>query len=167
MFVNLTDVMLRLCDPFLDANLSKKDKIDPSNVFHSKRLELSGFTALHASSEEFSERLNKDDPGKSNGSGQHTDGENRLLQLKEASSSGTKPENAKYSFISYQESLDSTSQDEVHNIDSNIIDIDDAPKQGSIPLELSDEGWGRGRGDDDGSDEAGGGEVHWERVKER
>ncbi|KAM7259218.1 hypothetical protein ACFE04_014959 [Oxalis oulophora] len=59
----------------------------------------SGFTALHASSEEFSEWLNKDDPGKSNGSRQHTDVENCLLQSKEASSSGTKPENAKYSFI--------------------------------------------------------------------
>ncbi|KAM7266305.1 hypothetical protein ACFE04_004202 [Oxalis oulophora] len=99
MFVNLTAVMLRLCEPFLDANLSKKDKIDPSYVFHSKRLELSGLTALHASSEEVSEWLNKDNPGKTNGSGQHTDGENRLLQSKEASSSGTKPENAKYSFI--------------------------------------------------------------------
>lgn len=40
MFVNLSAVMLRLCDPFLDANLSKRDKIDPKYVFYSSRLEL-------------------------------------------------------------------------------------------------------------------------------
>jgi ubiquitin conjugation factor E4 B len=88
--------------------LSKKDKIDPNFVFYSNRLELRGLTALHASSEEVSEWINKDNPGKSNALGQHNDGENRLLQSKEASSSGTnaaqslhrtKPENVKYSFI--------------------------------------------------------------------
>ncbi|XP_057769616.1 probable ubiquitin conjugation factor E4 [Salvia miltiorrhiza] len=55
MFVNLSAVMLRLCEPFLDANLSKRDKIDPKYVFYCNRLELSGLTALHASSEEVSQ----------------------------------------------------------------------------------------------------------------
>lgn len=40
MFVNLSAVMLRLCEPFLDAKLSKRDKIDPSYVFYSNRLDL-------------------------------------------------------------------------------------------------------------------------------
>lgn len=40
MFVNLSAVMLRLCEPFLDANLTKKDKIDPKYVFYGDRLEL-------------------------------------------------------------------------------------------------------------------------------
>lgn len=40
MFVNLSAVMLRLSEPFLDANLSKKDKIDPKYVFYGDRLDL-------------------------------------------------------------------------------------------------------------------------------
>lgn len=40
MFVNLSAVMLRLCEPFLDANLTKRDKIDPKYVFNSSRLDL-------------------------------------------------------------------------------------------------------------------------------
>lgn len=38
MFVNLSAVMLRLCEPFLD--LTKMDKIDPKYVFYSNRLDL-------------------------------------------------------------------------------------------------------------------------------
>lgn len=40
MFVNLSAIMLRLCEPFLDANLTKRDKIDPKYVCYSNRLEL-------------------------------------------------------------------------------------------------------------------------------
>lgn len=40
MFVNLSAVMVRLCEPFLDANLTKRDKIDPKYVFYGDRLEL-------------------------------------------------------------------------------------------------------------------------------
>ena len=40
MFVNLSAVMLRLCEPFLDANLTKRDKIDPKYVHYSNRLKL-------------------------------------------------------------------------------------------------------------------------------
>ncbi|PON40797.1 Ubiquitin conjugation factor E4, core [Parasponia andersonii] len=78
MFVNLSAVMLRLCEPFLDANLTKRDKIDPKYVFYGDRLDLGGLTALHASSEEVAEWTNK----------RQSDGENRLLQSQEATSSG-------------------------------------------------------------------------------
>lgn len=40
MFVNLSAVMLRLCEPFLDVNLTKRDKIDPKYVFYGNRLEM-------------------------------------------------------------------------------------------------------------------------------
>lgn len=109
MFMNLSAVMLWLCEPFLDANLSKRDKVDPRYVFSSTRLELRGLTALHASSEEVSEWISRSNPSRS------TDGENRLLHSQEATSSGSnaggpsslndnKPmsrgnENAKFSFI--------------------------------------------------------------------
>ncbi|XP_024033127.1 probable ubiquitin conjugation factor E4 [Morus notabilis] len=103
MFVNLSAVMLRLCEPFLDANLTKKDKIDPKYVFNGDRLDLRGLTALHASSEEVAEWTNKTSQGQ-------RDGENRLLQSQEATSSGSNAfgpsitntssgEKTKYTFI--------------------------------------------------------------------
>ncbi|MFS7948101.1 putative U box domain, Zinc finger, RING/FYVE/PHD-type, ubiquitin conjugation factor E4, core [Helianthus anomalus] len=67
MFVNLSAVMLRLCEPFLDANSTKKDKIDPKYVFYGSRLEFKELTALHASSEEVTEWLNKNNPSTSSG----------------------------------------------------------------------------------------------------
>ncbi|XP_055805669.1 probable ubiquitin conjugation factor E4 [Solanum dulcamara] len=88
MFVNLSAVMLRLCEPFLDANLTKRDKIDPQYVFSSTRLELRGLTAMHASSEEVSEWINQNNPGKVDVSKEGSDGENRLLASQEATSSG-------------------------------------------------------------------------------
>ncbi|PRQ32515.1 putative aminoacyltransferase, E1 ubiquitin-activating enzyme [Rosa chinensis] len=60
MFVNLSAVMLRLCGPLLDANLTKIDKIYPKYVFSGNRLELRGLTALHATSEEVTEWISKD-----------------------------------------------------------------------------------------------------------
>ncbi|OAY80595.1 putative ubiquitin conjugation factor E4 [Ananas comosus] len=39
MFVNLSAVMLRLCEPFLDATASKREKIDPQYIFYNKRLD--------------------------------------------------------------------------------------------------------------------------------
>ncbi|CAH1420992.1 unnamed protein product [Lactuca virosa] len=74
MFVNLSAVMLRLCEPFLDANSTKKDKIDPKYVFYGSRLDFKELTALHASSEEVTEWLNKNKPNNE---------ENRLLQSQE------------------------------------------------------------------------------------
>ncbi|KAF9626513.1 hypothetical protein IFM89_034447 [Coptis chinensis] len=73
MFVNLSAVMIRLCEPFLDANLTKRNKIDPRYVFVNSRLDLRELTALHASSEEVAAWIKKD---------------NRILQSQEASSSG-------------------------------------------------------------------------------
>ncbi|EEF29477.1 ubiquitin-protein ligase, putative [Ricinus communis] len=107
MFVNLSAVMLRLCNPFLDPNLTKRDKIDSQYVFESNRLDLRGLTALHASSEEVTEWMNKGNHGKTEVSVQSSDGENRLLQSQEATSSGSgtnKPtsssgQKAKYTFI--------------------------------------------------------------------
>ncbi|KAL5805653.1 hypothetical protein ACOSQ4_028386 [Xanthoceras sorbifolium] len=89
MFVNLSAVMLRLCDPFLDASLTKREKIDPKYVFYSNRLDLRTLTALHASSEDITEWINKDNPGSTDGSRQHSVGENRLLQSQEATSSSS------------------------------------------------------------------------------
>ncbi|CAH1450793.1 unnamed protein product [Lactuca virosa] len=88
MFVNLSAVMLRLCEPFLDANSTKKDKIDPKYVFYGSRLDFKELTALHASSEEVTEWLNKNKPNNE---------ENRLLQSQETTSSGQPSES--YSFI--------------------------------------------------------------------
>lgn len=100
MFVNLSAVMLRLCEPFLDANLTKRDKIDPKYVFNSSRLDLRELTALHASSEEVAEWFIKNNPGKGDVNGTNNDGENRLLQSQEASSSGSNSGgSAKYPFI--------------------------------------------------------------------
>ncbi|KAE8694471.1 putative ubiquitin conjugation factor E4 [Hibiscus syriacus] len=108
MFVNLSAVMLRLAEPFLDANLKKRDKIDPTYVFNSNCLDLRGLTALHATSEEVAEWIDKVNPVKTDGSGLNRDGENGLRQIQEASSSGStlnvKPtpssgEKAKYPFI--------------------------------------------------------------------
>ncbi|XP_045811335.1 probable ubiquitin conjugation factor E4 isoform X2 [Trifolium pratense] len=99
MFVNLSAVMLRLCEPFLDANLTKRDKIDAKYVHHANRLKLSGLTALHASSEEVTEWLDSKNPAKEGEMIQCNDGEKRLKQSQEATSSGSNNASAKYSFI--------------------------------------------------------------------
>ncbi|CAO2820573.1 unnamed protein product [Amaranthus hypochondriacus] len=91
MFVNLSAVMLRLCEPFLDANLSKRDKIDPNYVFYSNRLDLRGLTALHASSEEVSAYIAEQNNGRTNGSTVTNVLDNRLLTSLEATSSGNNP----------------------------------------------------------------------------
>lgn len=103
MFVNLSAVMLQLCEPFLDANLTKRDKIDAKYVLSCSRLELRGLTALHASSEEISEWVNAANLGTADVHREKMN-ENRLLHSKEATSSGSnagKPlvEKAKYAFI--------------------------------------------------------------------
>ncbi|KAJ9147568.1 hypothetical protein P3X46_029714 [Hevea brasiliensis] len=97
----------RLCEPFLDPNLTKRDKIDPKYMFHSNRLDLRGLTALHASSEEVTEWINKDNNGKTVVSSQPNEGENRFLQSQQATSSGSSADNsassndkkAKYTYI--------------------------------------------------------------------
>ncbi|VFQ68550.1 unnamed protein product [Cuscuta campestris] len=115
MFVNLSAVMLRLCEPFLDHNLSKRDKIDPSYVFYSERLNFRDLTSLHASSEEVSEWISRSRPGETDTSKESHGGEFRLLLPQESTISvnntvgssilhdnKTKPnstEKDKYSFI--------------------------------------------------------------------
>ncbi|CAN7141040.1 unnamed protein product [Brassica rapa subsp. narinosa] len=103
MFCNLSAVMLRLCEPFLDPHFTKRDKIDPKYAFYGHRLKLSDLTALHASSEEVSEWIDKDNTAKVNDAG--NENESRLLQSKEATSSSgnASRQNAKsttkYTFI--------------------------------------------------------------------
>ncbi|KAL2335467.1 hypothetical protein Fmac_016680 [Flemingia macrophylla] len=88
-FVTLSAVMLRLCEPFLDANLTKRDKIDTKYVHYSNRLKLSGLTALHASSEEVTEWLDSKNPATTGVTNQYNDDQKRLQQSQEASSSGS------------------------------------------------------------------------------
>jgi len=54
MFVNLSAVMLRLCEPFLDKMESMKDKIDVKYLFCNNRMDFKSLTAVNASSEEVS-----------------------------------------------------------------------------------------------------------------
>lgn len=89
MFVNLSAVMLRLCEPFLDANLTKRDKIDPTYVFRSKRLDLKGLTALHASSEEVSAYISELNNGRSDVSTENSVSDNRLFTSLEATGSSS------------------------------------------------------------------------------
>jgi ubiquitin conjugation factor E4 B len=46
MFVNLSAVMLRLCEPFLDNMESKKDKIDVNYLFCNRRVDFK-WVSLH------------------------------------------------------------------------------------------------------------------------
>lgn len=108
MFVNLSAVMLRLCEPFLDANLTKRDKIDPQYVFSSTRLELRELTALHASSEEVSEWINQNNPGKVDVSKEGSDGQNRLLASQGATSSGN--DSGGPSILHYNKPISSSSK---------------------------------------------------------
>lgn len=50
MFVNLSAVMLKLCEPFLDASLSKKDKLDARYVLQGGRLDFRYGAGLQFSS---------------------------------------------------------------------------------------------------------------------
>ncbi|KAL8172346.1 hypothetical protein V2J09_024150 [Rumex salicifolius] len=89
MFVNLSAVMLRLCEPFLDANLTKRDKIDSKYAFYSDRLDIRSLTALHASTEEVTEYINQFSHGKPAASTELTGGDNNLLKSQEFTGSGS------------------------------------------------------------------------------
>ncbi|EFJ06900.1 ubiquitin-protein ligase, UFD2 [Selaginella moellendorffii] len=58
-FVNLSAVMLKLCDPFLDPPFTKMDKIDLNYVLKNVRVNFSNLTAIHATSEELSRWVDK------------------------------------------------------------------------------------------------------------
>jgi ubiquitin conjugation factor E4 B len=85
MFVNLSAVMLRLCEPFLDRMESKKDKIDVNYLFCNDRIDFKNLTAINASSEEVSSWIE-------NRGYEHAEdsasGEARFVESQEATSSG-------------------------------------------------------------------------------
>ncbi|GLB38346.1 putative ubiquitin elongating factor core [Lyophyllum shimeji] len=53
--VNLQSVLLRFAEPFMDANYSKMDRIDPLFFAHSSRIDLKDETRIKATSEEAAE----------------------------------------------------------------------------------------------------------------
>ncbi|XP_061368326.1 probable ubiquitin conjugation factor E4 [Gastrolobium bilobum] len=80
--VSVSAVMLRLCEPFLDANLTKR--FDPKYLHCSNRLKLSGLAARRiSSSEEVYKWLDSKYPAKAEGINQYNDAQ----QSQEASSS--------------------------------------------------------------------------------
>jgi ubiquitin conjugation factor E4 B len=85
MFVNLSAVMLRLCEPFLDNMESKKDKIDVNYLFCNNRIDFKDLTAINASSDEVSSWIEsiKNEHDQNSASG-----EARLIESQEATSSG-------------------------------------------------------------------------------
>jgi len=85
MFVNLSAVMLRLCEPFLDNMESKKDKIDVNYLFCNNRIDFKDLTAINASSDEVSSWIEsiKNEHDQNSASG-----EVRLMESQEATSSG-------------------------------------------------------------------------------
>ncbi|KAG6523946.1 probable ubiquitin conjugation factor E4 isoform X1 [Zingiber officinale] len=103
MFVNLSSVMIRLCEPFLDGAVTKRDKINPKYLFHNTRLDFTQLTALCASSEEVSAWLENESSWKNNhdidaqeGTSTVNDSDNSILKLKPLQSYARKE---KYSFI--------------------------------------------------------------------
>ena len=51
MFVSLSAVMLKLCEPFLDASFSKRDKIDASYILHKARVDFRLVVFLYVNAE--------------------------------------------------------------------------------------------------------------------
>lgn len=49
---NITGVLLTFCDPFLDVRASKINKIDPTYLLRSKRLDVSEDTKINATKEQ-------------------------------------------------------------------------------------------------------------------
>ncbi|WOL01706.1 putative ubiquitin conjugation factor E4 [Canna indica] len=64
MFVNLSSIMLRLCEPFLDGTAAKREKIDPKYLFNNTRLDFRQLTTMHASTEEVTAWIENENPGK-------------------------------------------------------------------------------------------------------
>uniref|UniRef100_A0A7I4B4Z0 RING-type E3 ubiquitin transferase n=1 Tax=Physcomitrium patens TaxID=3218 RepID=A0A7I4B4Z0_PHYPA len=91
MFVSLSAVMLKLCEPFLDASLSKRDKLDPRYVLQGGRLDFSGLTAVFATSEELGKWVDSRNHSRAEGYRQiqqfGEQEEMRRLQAEEASTS--------------------------------------------------------------------------------
>ncbi|KAI5062089.1 hypothetical protein GOP47_0022628 [Adiantum capillus-veneris] len=66
-FISLSAVMLKLCEPFLDGAFSKRDKIDAAYVLQKMRVDFSGLTAIHATSEEVSKWVDKENYSRAEG----------------------------------------------------------------------------------------------------
>ncbi|KAI0927144.1 hypothetical protein AcW1_007520 [Taiwanofungus camphoratus] len=57
--VNLQAIMFRFCEPFMDANYTKIDRIDPSYYAHSSRINLKDETRINATSDEAEQWRNR------------------------------------------------------------------------------------------------------------
>ena len=53
--VNIQAILLRFCEPFMDANFTKIDRIDPLFYAHSSRIDLKEETRINADSNEAEE----------------------------------------------------------------------------------------------------------------
>ena len=60
--LNLQSVLLRFCEPFMDANFSKIDRIDPLYYAHSKRIPLDDETRIKATAEEANQWASQNPP---------------------------------------------------------------------------------------------------------
>jgi ubiquitin conjugation factor E4 B len=58
--VNLQAVLLEFAAPFLDANYSKIDKVDPDYYKNSTRIDISEETKIHATQEQATEYYRRD-----------------------------------------------------------------------------------------------------------
>lgn len=92
MFVNLSAVMLKLCEPFLE-DLKKLTLIDPNYILHSSRLDFQSLTALHASSEEIAAWVDRGNYSRTESfrqfQQQREQEERRVLRSQGATSSGS------------------------------------------------------------------------------
>ncbi|KAG6479484.1 hypothetical protein ZIOFF_062950 [Zingiber officinale] len=82
MLVNLSSVMLRLCQPLLDGAAKWREQIDHKYLFHNTRLDFRQLTTMHASSEEVSAWLEEENSSK----------DTHELEAQEGMSSGTRKE---------------------------------------------------------------------------
>uniref|UniRef100_A0A0D6R1N6 RING-type E3 ubiquitin transferase n=1 Tax=Araucaria cunninghamii TaxID=56994 RepID=A0A0D6R1N6_ARACU len=91
MFVSLSAVMLKLCEPFLD-DPTKINLIDANYVLHNGRIDCRGLTAIHASSEEIATWVDSRNYARTEGyrqlQRQREEEERRALQSQGATSSG-------------------------------------------------------------------------------
>ncbi|XP_042439691.1 probable ubiquitin conjugation factor E4 isoform X6 [Zingiber officinale] len=82
MLVNLSSVMLRLCQPLLDGAAKWREQIDHRYLFHNTRLDFRQLATMHASSEEVSAWLEEENSSK----------DTHELEAQEGTSSGTRKE---------------------------------------------------------------------------
>ncbi|KAJ4815398.1 Ubiquitin conjugation factor E4 A [Rhynchospora pubera] len=86
MFVNLSAIMLKLCEPFLDGSQTKREKIDPSYILYNNRFDIRQLTAVNASSEQISAWI---ESANNENTEDTASLDNRRMESEEASSSGS------------------------------------------------------------------------------